>query len=421
MLRLSLLSDAPRHVPLFLLGLALTLSCMHNRPEAPVVPIGPDSVEADSAYSFKTWSAGQDSGPIHIRFDWGDGDTSSWLFSGDTAESSHSWNRSGVYRVCAQAHDDRAEFSEWSAPRTVACTVPSYPYRVIDSVTVSDGFWWNVLVPPPGDYVYLAEEGEDSLWIVRSSDMQLVHRIRWPYADQMACSPDGRYLCGATGKWIGFMRMADRTIVDSLPVGDEITSIAFAPDGEHVYVATGYSRSCLTEVRSPDLAVEDTVLTLGSNNHVVSMRVSPDGTCLYAADGAGWVRAVRLRDHAIEWQVPVHVAEQPDGIVLNPTGSYLYGFEDQQVLVLETGAGVIIDSVPLSRSGSAEISADGSFIYVRYIDKNADDVIAVVRTTDNEVVRVITIPGAGIWDAVPSPDGQRLYATWEGKLYVLGR
>ena len=52
--------------PLLVLGLLFAAGCMHNRPDAPAIPVGPDSVELDWAYSFKTWTVGQDSGPVHI-------------------------------------------------------------------------------------------------------------------------------------------------------------------------------------------------------------------------------------------------------------------------------------------------------------------------------------------------------------------
>jgi len=47
--------------------------------------------------------------------------------------------------------------------------------------------------------------------------------------------------------------------------------------------------------------------------------------------------------------------------------------------------------------------------------------VAVVRTFDNKVVRVIAMPDV-VLDVAPSPDCQRLYVAAEnGKLYVLGR
>jgi DNA-binding beta-propeller fold protein YncE len=47
--------------------------------------------------------------------------------------------------------------------------------------------------------------------------------------------------------------------------------------------------------------------------------------------------------------------------------------------------------------------------------------VAVVRTSDNEVVRVITMP-TEVYDVAPSPDGEKLYVGADnGKLYVLSR
>jgi len=97
--------------------------------------------------------------------------------------------------------------------------------------------------------------------------------------------------------------------------------------------------------------------------------------------------------------------------------------EDKGIRVLETGAGVVIDSVLLSDCWSAGTSPDGSFLYVTCSDTGSDAAVAVVRTSDNEVQRFIEMPdGVEAVDVAVTPDGQRLIvAADDGRLYAYGR
>jgi DNA-binding beta-propeller fold protein YncE len=417
---------------LALLLFVLVLSCMHSRPDAPAVPVGPDSVEPGSPSLFKTWVYGTGQGQPFIRFDWGDGDTSVWCGPGETAKYSHSWSDSGVFLVRSQVHDDRAQFSDWSAPFSVTAVVPPYPYRLIDSVAVPDAPLTEVQVSPDGEFIYIANEFSASLSVVRVSDLRVVAQIPF-YAGwwgeggggRMVCSPSGEYLYATYYRYdyLAVVRTVGEVVVDSLFLSyEEMLSIAISPDGKRLFVAVGDPRSIVV-VRLPDNVVEDSITTLGAS-YVTSMKVSPDGTRLYVVDqGSESVCSIRLSDKSIEWQVPAEVEEWPSStLVLSPTGNPLYLLEIERISVRESSTGSLVDTIPLTSrwGGNAEISPDGSFVYVTCSDTAGDRAVAVVSTSNNEVLRLIATPSALY--AAPSPDGQKLYVTGDnGKLYVLGR
>ncbi len=430
MLRLRFLSGRWRSGWPLLLGVLFVLSCTHNRPDPPSVPVGPASVEVSREYSFRTWRVGQDSGPAHLRFDWGDGEMSPWVFRGDTVECAHVWSQCGVYSVRAQSHDNRSELSEWSDPFKVTVALPAYPYKRTDSVTLSDGLPWDALVLPQGGFVYATFEDNGLIAVVRTSDMRRIGEIPFangPSYGQLACSSDGQYIyCTRFRRGgVGVVRTADCTVVDSLMLGSEVASIAVAPDGTRLYVTAEADGCFIVAVKLPDNIIEDTVCALGYR-YVTSLTVAPDGSRLYAVeqdDDDRRVLAVRLSDKSVEWRVSAGAGEGPGRIVLNPTGSYLYAVDEEHVLVLETGAGAIVDSVPLQKCWNEAMSSDGSFVYVACSDTAGIGAVAVVRASDRQVVRVVEMPdGVEALDVAPSPDGQYLYvAAGDGRLYVYGR
>jgi len=408
---------------------ALLAGCkLHNRPDAPAVPVGPDSVELDSAYVFRTWvTDGTEHGLVWVRFDWGDGDTSSWCGPGQTVGYSHSWREGGVFAVRAQARDDRAEWSEWSGPCSVAAVVPAYPYRLVDSVALVGVELLDAQVLPSGEFVYVADH-DGTLWVVRTSDMQRVAEIRLSGAcssPQLVCSPDGEYVYATDYQHVGVavIRTADQTVVDSLMVeaGGQPTSIAVSPDGARLYVAVEDGSDFIASYRLPDNVVEDTILIPGPDHYISSLHVAPDGSHLFASDlDEGSVCSIRLSDNTIEWQVPAWVSEAPGGTVLHPAGSPLYLLKSECVSVLESGTGSLVDTIALVPFWGADISPDGSFLYCTCSVDDTIGAVAVVRTSDNEVARFVAIPN-GACDVAPSTDGRRLYAVSDHALYVLSR
>jgi DNA-binding beta-propeller fold protein YncE len=306
----------------------------------------------------------------------------------------------------------------------------------MDSVLVSDEDpLIEAHVSPNGELVYVAVDFDASLSVVRTSDLQVVVQIPFYFSwwaragggggGRMVCSPSGDYVYANLyrGDYLAVVRTADEVVVDSLFLGvEDMPSVAISPDGKRLFLAVDDPRS-IVAVRLPDNVVEDTISTLGAYSYVSSMKVAPDGTRLYVVDeGSGRVCSIRLSDKSIEWQVSGWGwSEGPGAIVVHPTGNPLYVLQDGFISVRESGTGSLIDSIAVSSFWNSDISPDGSFLYVTCSGSNDSGAVAVVRTSDNKVVRVIAMPAA-VYDVAPSPDGKRLYAACDnGELYVLSR
>jgi hypothetical protein len=73
--------------------------------------------------SFKTSATDPDTDDVAIRFDWGDGHTSSWsalVKSGTSVTDTHAYASVDTFKVRAQARDSWFSLSNWSDPHSVA-------------------------------------------------------------------------------------------------------------------------------------------------------------------------------------------------------------------------------------------------------------------------------------------------------------
>ncbi|UCD95102.1 MAG: hypothetical protein JSU69_03360 [Candidatus Zixiibacteriota bacterium] len=92
------------------------------RPNAPGQPAGETEGGKDVVYNFTSSCTDPDGDQVFYRFDWGDGEVSSWTGpynSGDPGPGSHTWTTSGVYDIKVQSRDEWGFESSWSDPHQI--------------------------------------------------------------------------------------------------------------------------------------------------------------------------------------------------------------------------------------------------------------------------------------------------------------
>lgn len=97
---------------------ALTGGGEDNPPNTPAAPQGPSSASTGQSVSFSASTTDPDGDKVAYRFDWGDGNFSTWssyVSSGSSQSMSHSYYQSGTYYVKAKARDESGDESSWSA------------------------------------------------------------------------------------------------------------------------------------------------------------------------------------------------------------------------------------------------------------------------------------------------------------------
>jgi len=99
---------------------------VNRPPNPPDQPRGLSQIYAGISYYYSTYGSDPDLDIVYVQFNWGDGQTSSWIGPtyGYLAES-HIWNTAGTYSVTAQAKDTYGLIGNPSSP----CTVTVYDSR----------------------------------------------------------------------------------------------------------------------------------------------------------------------------------------------------------------------------------------------------------------------------------------------------
>jgi len=98
----------------------ITVNQQNHSPNTPSTPSGPSSGYTGTSYSFSTSATDPDGDPLTYRFDWGDGNISSW----GASSQSHGWDSTGNFCIKVQAKDSHGATSSWSDCHYITITFP---------------------------------------------------------------------------------------------------------------------------------------------------------------------------------------------------------------------------------------------------------------------------------------------------------
>ncbi|MEM2259113.1 MAG: C25 family cysteine peptidase [Candidatus Thermoplasmatota archaeon] len=96
---------------------------INSPPEKPQKPAGSNKGKVKNEYSFSTFAVDKEGDKIYYKWDWGDGNISDWIGpfkANESINSTHSWEKKGVYSVKVIARDEYGGISEWSEPASIA-------------------------------------------------------------------------------------------------------------------------------------------------------------------------------------------------------------------------------------------------------------------------------------------------------------
>jgi serine/threonine protein kinase, bacterial len=246
-----------------------------------------------------------------------------------------------AYRPSGNLSDIRAnvEIHDVADPAKVVTTANLTDERVDALAETSDG---TTIVAASSTYGYQQRKAANTLSLIDASTGRVRVSVPLPSAVvALALSPDGRriYLTDRASSF----QVLDRTTgarVASVPLGGVAEGITVGKDGRQVYVAGSAG------LKTIDTASNTVVRTVGIRNNASSIALTPDGkTAVVITSGNNSVVGIDLAAGQANWTVPV--GKRPDSLVVTPDG--------QQALVASNEGGVTVIDLATRKAGSLPV------------------------------------------------------------------
>jgi YVTN family beta-propeller protein len=258
------------------------------------------------------------------------------------------------YRANVEVHD--------IADPTKVTTTALTDERVDALAETSDG---STIVAASSTYGFEQRKAANTLSLIDAKTGRVRLSVPLPTAViALALSPDGNriYLTDRSSSFQVLDRATGARLA-SVPLGAQAAGITVGKDGRQVFVAGSAG------LKTIDTASNTVVGTVGIRNNASSLALAPDGkAAVVITSGNDSVVGIDLAAGQVKWTVPV--GKRPERLVVTPDG--------QQALVASNGGGVtVIDlatrkasNLPVGDSADdITLSPDGNFGFVATISE----------------------------------------------------
>ena len=194
---------------------------------------------------------------------------------------------------------------------------------------------------------------------------------------------------------------------------------ATAAQPSYLYIANSSGNS----VTEYNIDTSSVVGSFAAGNTPVALAAQPDSSLLYVADaGSNQILVMNTATNTVAGTIAV--GSLPASIAFSPHGSiaYVLNRDSQSISVIDTATMTVTKTYSLA---SAEGSSYGDDLAITPNGKQAflplqDGTVIVVRLATGKAVATVRL-GHGAWQAVVSPDGKDVYATYLPTIYSPGR
>lgn len=275
--------------------------------------------------------------------------------------------------------------------------VPSTTLVATDQVTIfGNGSGQNPLTAPGG---------------TAGGGVRIEQAAGFDFPFGIAVTSDGAkvYACNSAGRTVAVINPATGAIVTTIPVGLNPDGVAITPDGAKAYVTNNGENT----VSVIDVATDLVVATVIVGQFPEIPTILPNGTAVYVlnfGDGVTTsVSAIRTSDDTVIATIPV--GDDPEFIVAAPNSAHVY--------VNNNGSGTVTQiqtsdnshtAFSVANSGIA-VSHDSATLYIANPGANE---ILFVDATSHATLHAVAVGNTPVGPIVVLPDGSQLYVFNEG-------
>lgn len=289
-------------------------------------------------------------------------------------------------------------------------------------------------VTPDGKRVYVVNGGDfpnfdGSVSVIDTASLTVSTSIPgFRDLSAVAVAPDGKHVYVTTSGGPGSPYQAEVSVIDTasnevvaripFPEGGALKGIAASPDGKHIYV-TNQSLFSLSVI---DTQTNATVATIqfGYGREANNVAISPDGKYAYVTiqdfdtgstyGEPGSVAVIDIKSNTVLTRIPTGFYSF--GIAVTPDGkrAYVANSLPDTISAIDSASNMVLGS-PIPASGSLAATPDGTRIYV------GSHPVSVIDTSRNTLVATVPAVSYGSIAIIPPPQGVQ-FLSFNAKLEI---
>jgi gliding motility-associated-like protein len=265
------------------------------------------------------------------------------------------------------------------------------------------------VTPENNNLLYVANFGANTVWEIDPADNSLVGTINVGLEPTtMTLSPDGSklYVVGDTS--VSVISTANNHVIKTIGSLLAPSDVALSPDGAILYICSFGGN----EIDFFNSSTYKLISTVTTEQFPGKICLSADGSTLYVTNyGSNSVSVINTATGTSITTIPVGI--NPEGLALNPAGTLLYVTNQggHSVSVINTSTNAVSQVIQVGNSPTdVVVNSTGNFIYICNKSTGTISVISAVTNTVTATISGFNNPAS----LLLSPDGTKLYVANQG-------
>ena len=278
----------------------------------------------------------------------------------------------------------------------------------------------SMTISPSGDFLYIANGSDDTISVVKTSDLSVTAEIQTgSRSDGIIVSPGGHYLytTNPDDSTVSVIRLTDNANIATLSLAATPSGMAISPDGQLLYVIKHTSKE-ITVINTNTHSITET-FDVGLTPF--SIAVSPDGNSLCVTNHDSHesrLIVIRLTDNQIQNTIELENMRYINRMAFSQDGKLLYLIDQSsKVVILETVEYTSIAGlagVYGYSTGTIASAENGNYLF-----NLSSNYITVIQAKDRSQADIIHLSGNGSAITVNFDESQLYVLTRSGQLSLI--